>query len=77
MCQSMLILLSFIHLIHSCHEQARSSSQRKELFKGIQARKSVMPLQLLLNMKVRWGSTYVMLHRADSRKEVCMFASLK
>ena len=32
-----------------------------------------MPLQLLLDMKVQWGSTYVMLHRADSRKEVHIF----
>jgi hypothetical protein len=47
----------------------------KSYSKGIQARESVTPLQLLLDMKVQWGSTYVMLHRADSRKEVCMFAS--
>jgi hypothetical protein len=51
--------------------QARSSSQRKELFKKIQIAKGVSsPLQLLLDMKVRWGSTYVMLNRADTNHEV-------
>ena len=53
--------------------QARSSSQRKELFKDIQMEKSLSPVQLLLDMKVRWGSTYIMLHRADTRKEVSFF----
>jgi hypothetical protein len=28
------------------------------------------PLQLLLDMKVRWSSTYVMLDRAERNKEV-------
>ncbi|KAG6864146.1 hypothetical protein C0991_012142, partial [Blastosporella zonata] len=50
-----------------------SSSQRKALFKDIQVRDAVEnteakasePLQLLLDMKVCWGSTYIMLHRAE------------
>jgi hypothetical protein len=51
--------------------KARSSSQRKELFKKIQVGKGVSsPLQLLLDMKVRWGSTYVMLNRAETTREV-------
>lgn len=50
--------------------QARSSAQRKELFKIIQERKDVKPVQLLLDMKVRWSSTYVMLHRAESCQAV-------
>jgi hypothetical protein len=54
---------------HSC--QARSSSQRKELFKLVQIRKNKSPCQLLLDMKVRWGSTYVMLNRAEENKDVC------
>ena len=28
------------------------------------------PLQLLIDMKVQWSSTYVMLHRAESQHEV-------
>jgi len=51
--------------------KARSSSQRKELFKKIQIGKGVSsPVQLLLDMKVRWGSTYVMLNRADNNRDV-------
>jgi hypothetical protein len=50
--------------------QARSSSQRKEVFKQIQNDKDIPAVQLLLDMKVRWGSTYVMLDRAEQRREV-------
>ena len=50
--------------------QAWSSSQCKGLFKNVQVHKGVKLLQLLLDMPVRWGSTYVMVHRADSQKEV-------
>ena len=50
--------------------QARSSSQRKELFKEMQEEKKLPARQLLLDMKVRWGSTYVMLNRAEERQEV-------
>ena len=32
--------------------------------------KGLKELQLLLDMKVRWGSTYVMLNRAESQKDV-------
>jgi hypothetical protein len=51
--------------------KARSSSQRKELFKKIQIGKGVSsPVQLLLDMKVCWGSTYVMLNQADNNCDV-------
>ncbi len=53
-----------------CFFQARSSAQRKELFKTIQSRAGKSPKQLLLDMKVRWGSTYVMLTRAETLKKV-------
>jgi len=33
-------------------------------------RKNKSPHQLLLDMKVRWGSTYVMLNRAEENKDV-------
>ena len=60
--------------------QARSSSQRKALFRSIQVRNDIPPVNLLLDMKVRWSSTYVMLHRASSRRQVsnlnCFFAAL-
>ena len=56
--------------------QERSSAKWKELFRAIQlqdkpdhsASKSL--LQLLLNMPIRWSSTYVMLDRAEKLKEV-------
>jgi hypothetical protein len=50
--------------------KARSSAQRKEAFKLIQHRRKERPLQLLLDMKVRWSSTFVMLTRAESQREV-------
>ena len=60
--------------------QARSSSQRKALFRSIQVRNDIPPVNLLLDMKVQWSSTYVMLHRASSRRQVsnlnCFFAAL-
>lgn len=64
-----LVLVTYLLILD---QKARSSSQRKELFKEIQQRKGLDPLQLLIDMKVRWGSTYVMLNRADIRKEVRM-----
>ena len=48
----------------------RSSSQRKQLFRTIQMRENVNPVQLLLDMKVRWSSTHVMLKRVLSRRFV-------
>jgi hypothetical protein len=48
----------------------RSSSQRKQLFKSIQMRANIYPVQLLLDMKVRWSSTHVMLKRVLSRRPV-------
>ncbi|KIL55647.1 hypothetical protein M378DRAFT_57305, partial [Amanita muscaria Koide BX008] len=58
-----------VGMVRAICVKARSSSQRKELFKEIQQRKGLDPLQLLIDMKVRWGSTYAMLNRTDVRKE--------
>ena len=52
--------------------KAHSSAQRKEAFNSIQYRRKERPLQLLLDMKVRWSSTFVMLTRAESRRQVYM-----
>lgn len=58
-------------LVRAISVKERSSSQRKELFRMLQTRKGVnRPVQLLIDMKVRWGSTYVMLNRANSNKKV-------
>ena len=35
------------------------------------------PLQLVLDMKVRWSSTYVMLDRAERHKEVSSAGKVK
>lgn len=64
-----------VGLVRAVAVKVRSSSQCKELFKSIQEDDNVPPLQLLLDMKVRWGSTHVMLLRAESRREVC-YASI-
>lgn len=62
-------------LVRAISVKARSSSQRKDLFKRIQVRdrktpSQQQPVQLLLDMKVRWGSTKVMLTRAHSLQAV-------
>ena len=57
-------------------KQERSSAQRKELFRQIQLQDRPnhpprkQPLQLLLDMPIRWSSTYVMLERSDTLKDV-------
>ena len=53
-----------------CVDQARSSSQCKQLFKTIQEHIKIHPCQLLLDMKVCWSSTYIMLTRAESQRQV-------
>jgi len=51
--------------------QSRSSAKRKEIFKNIQIEAGVaIPKQLLLNRRVQWSSTYVMLHCAECNKKV-------
>ena len=45
------------------------------MFKTIQICNNVPPVNLLLDMKVRWSSTYVMLHRALSRSQEGPFVS--
>ena len=52
--------------------QEHSSSKRKEMWKTIQIKaNSLKVVQLILNMKVRWSSTYLMLDQAEQKNEVC------
>jgi hypothetical protein len=65
--------------------QERSSAKRKELFRTVQVEKAIEKAklvidktkqivehakQLIIDMPVRWSSTYAMLHRADQLKDV-------
>ena len=50
--------------------QERSSSKRKEIWKTIQTKANIQPVQLIIDMKVRWSSTYLMLDQAERRKDV-------
>ena len=51
--------------------QEHSSSKRKEMWKTIQIKASdEQPVQLILDMRVQWSSTYLMLDRAERKKEV-------
>ena len=52
--------------------KACSSTQHKEAFRAIQYRCSVPLVQVLLDMKVWWSSTFVMLSHAESQWEVCI-----
>ena len=64
-------VLYFAHALILCHWQERSSGKRKEMFRAIQVREKVpVPTQLILDMKIRWSSTYFMLHRAEGKREV-------
>jgi hypothetical protein len=41
------------------------------MWKTIQSRANIQrPVQLIIDMKVRWSSTYLMLDRAERKKEV-------
>jgi hypothetical protein len=52
-------------------DQERSSSKRKEMWKTIQNKVNHgSVVQLILDMKVRWSSTYLMLDRAERKKDV-------
>lgn len=66
-----------IGLIHLICVKERSSAKRKELYKSDQATAGVAnPMQLLLDMKVHWSSTYVMINRAEGSKEhvdICVY----
>jgi hypothetical protein len=61
-----------VDLIRAIVVKERSSAQRKQLFKDIQSRPpnpSPVVSQLLLDMPVRWSSTYVMLDRAEKKRQ--------
>src|ERR1700679_3597792 len=58
-----------IDVAHS--NQERSSSKRKEMWRTVQIKaNNGPPLQLILDMKVGWSSTYLMLDRAERKKDV-------
>lgn len=60
-----------VGLVRAIAVKERSSAQRKQLFKDIQSRPpnpSPAVSQLLLDMPVRWSSTYVMLDRAEKKR---------
>ncbi|KAJ6487449.1 hypothetical protein C8R47DRAFT_1216224 [Mycena vitilis] len=62
-----------IGLVRAITVKERSSAKRKDLFKTIQSRHQSDPAeiakQMVLDMKVRWSSTYAMLDRAYSLKD--------
>jgi hypothetical protein len=71
-------IASFDWLLRNANSKAQecSSAKRKAMFKETQVRVDKSngvartPQQLLLDMKVRWSSTYVMCDRAEKCKEV-------
>ena len=55
------------------HEQEHSSAKQKELYKTVQVKAAVLPqTQLLLDMKVRWLSTYMMVNQAETSQKVSL-----
>ncbi len=49
-----------IGIVHAICVKARSLAQHKEAFKAIQYCHKLPPLQLLLDMKVWWSSTFML-----------------
>ena len=77
LCQGTVIFSSLpVFVFWFWNFQAHSSAQRKQLFLSIQEDLSVDPWQLLLDMKVQWGSTYVMLRRALTRRQACTYSRI-
>jgi hypothetical protein len=79
-----------IFTLNSPHLQERSSAKRKELFRVVQADKFAEKAklavgkakhvigrtkQLVIDMPIRWSSTFIMLHRADQLKDVSIHIS--
>ncbi|KAJ7847687.1 hypothetical protein B0H13DRAFT_583944 [Mycena leptocephala] len=62
-----------IGLVRAIAVKERSSAKRKDLFKMIQLRHQADPAviakQMVLDMKVRWSSTYAMLDRGYTLRE--------
>ncbi|KAJ2911647.1 hypothetical protein MD484_g8767, partial [Candolleomyces efflorescens] len=59
-----------VGLIRLLAVKARSSAKRMELLKQLQSKEGVqVPLTLILDMKVRWSSTFAMLQRAYDLRE--------
>ncbi|KIK47782.1 hypothetical protein CY34DRAFT_8650 [Suillus luteus UH-Slu-Lm8-n1] len=59
-----------IGLVRSICVKEHSPAKRKELYQNVQIKGGVsQPTQLLINIKVRWSSTYIMLNRAEMNKE--------
>lgn len=71
-----------VGLIRLLAVKARSSAKRTELLKQLQSKEGVqVPLTLILDMKVRWSSTFAMLQRAYDLREVwflnsCLYVCL-
>jgi hypothetical protein len=80
--------LFVLYVLHTLNAgQERSSAKRKELFRAVQVEKAgektkagmskpdetiEQVKQLILDMPIRWSSTYGMLHRAVTLREVCL-----
>jgi hypothetical protein len=59
-----------IGLIHSIFIKERSSAKQKELYQNVQIKGGIsQPMQLLIDMKVWWSSTYIMLNCAEMNKQ--------
>jgi len=65
-------------LSHGTLLEEQSSSKHKAMSKTIQSKAHIVnPAQLILDMKVQWLSTYLMLHRAEQKKEVSTLLSFE
>ncbi|KAN0105148.1 hypothetical protein V8E52_011310 [Russula decolorans] len=66
-----------VGLVRAIVVKERSSSKCKQIWHMVQTKNKLKPLQLILDMKVRWSSTYLMLDQAERKKEVHTTSQVK
>jgi len=60
-----------VGLVRAISVKARSSAKRKQLLADLQRRANMKPIrQLLIDMPVRWSSTYIMTSRTESMRSI-------
>ena len=65
------VIFQMCIMLTSNLKQECSPAKRKELYRIVQTKAEVLhPTQLLIDMKVQWSSTYVMLNHAESHRKV-------
>ena len=63
-------IFTLMRVLSLTSDQECSSSKQKEMWRTTQIMANQSLVQLILDMKVRWSLTYLMLDRAERKKDV-------